>query len=439
MPSYWDPINRTWYDVPQSIVDAGQVSPALVPASQVNRGQLQELGGTPQIGTAVRDPERPLSTRVASPPRYDLTDEQAELVIRKFIQEQRRNPTIGDVSHLGVSPSQLNNILRLMRGEGGRGSGKVFEAANRTGSLVGETSRVGETLQEGRGSPRVRERPTINGVPDPSPITAEEIERDFKRGIGADRPILTADEAARLLAQIGIANPAAVVAQWERGGSGTFVTFSDLMGQEPAGDGAFELAPLPLPAPAPALEADTPMPVPARSLIPPPPLSGAREEGFREQSEADRRRRILGSQFGYDRTPLGENIAGSLYNQFRAQTPLFNFGLASQMPAQAFGEFLANRPTAEDLTRGMDLILTGGAQSPYFRQAFPDVESVARTASQPFLQRLNPFIRPDIGNILYSDVMNQVVQTPELYQNPQERFKLLRDLVSDYRSKGYIN
>lgn len=252
-------------------------------------------------------------------------------------------------------------------------------------------------------------------------FTAAQIETDLKNGVLQDA------EAIRALESLGIAQAAAVVRHWRTGGTGTIV--GPASGQVPqqtgaadgsgAGDGAGDDLPRPDPIFTPAVTSAN---LPAREDI----------FGTQGLDDANLRRRLIAGAFGGSLTPTGQLGANIAFNRFAAQEPISNFGPSAVPRQEAFGNFLADRPTAERLSGGIQDILGGGSESEFFARAFPDARSVISAGIQPRIQSLTPHLRGGIENILTQRGLTSVAQAPEQFSTQQQIFDLLKSIDSGF-------
>ena len=181
--------------------------------------------------------------------------------------------------------------------------------------------------------------------------------------------------------------------------------------------------------PASVVGGNVPTPVPQFA----PPISTQnipREELFAAQGAEDLQRRLLAGTFGTGLTPTGGRAARNIYSRFASQLPIMEYGQGAQAPGPAFASFLANQPDPATLTAGLEAIQAGGAQTPFFEEAFPDVESVVGAGMQPFLMGLNPRLRSRIGNIMQERALIAAAQAPETVVTPEDRMAMLGNVMN---------
>ncbi len=239
-------------------------------------------------------------------------------------------------------------------------------------------------------------------LPQGGAFTVADIERDFKNGD------LTNAQATDLLQSLNVTDPAALLQFWGIGGSGASVT----------------AAPTPpdtaVPTADPTLTGDTPVAANAQT----------RADLLRFQAGDDQRRRLQAEFFGENITGPGRTAANFALNQFFRQQPITNTGNRSLTPiSEAFRGFQGQRPTAGQLTSGLQGIQAAGATDPFFIQEFLERERPAQSAFgasiQPALLGINPRIQGDISGILNRQFATEFAQTPDLFTQPQQILDLL--------------
>ena len=146
-------------------------------------------------------------------------------------------------------------------------------------------------------------------------------------------------------------------------------------------------------------------------------------------------RRVYPSGF----TELGNRVAMSNFCEFKAVELITNF-FAEKTFDQAFSEFLAERPSSKDLAAELDRILDARQSDPQgpvgvrFDSVFAIPQLAYLAVMQPYLARINPEARKDIGEIIMDRWLTEDAYNPDRYKS---RDGILR-VFEEVRQKGYI-
>jgi hypothetical protein len=93
----------------------------------------------------------------------------------------------------------------------------------------------------------------------------------------------------------------------------------------------------------------------------------------------------------------------------------------------------APRATPDELRAGLQNVLAGGASSDFFEPNFPDVSSVVASGISPFIASLSPHLRRSMSSMFQNRAATQKAMTPEQFQNPEQLFDLLQQIVGDFQ------